>query len=75
VIELHQAGKYREAVPLAGQCAEAMKARHGTDHPEYATALNNLALLLKATNRLAEAEPVYRHALAIDEKIPCKFQV
>ena len=30
--------------------------------------LNNLALLLQATNRLAEAEPLYRRALAIDEK-------
>ena len=33
-----------------------------------ATRLNNLALLLKATNRLSEAEPLYRRALAIDEK-------
>ena len=30
--------------------------------------LNNLAELLKATNRLAEAEPLMRRALAIDEK-------
>ncbi len=30
--------------------------------------LNNLAQLLQATNRLAEAEPLIRHALAIDEK-------
>ena len=30
--------------------------------------LNNLALLLQATNRLAEAEPLMRRALAIDEK-------
>ena len=30
--------------------------------------LNNLAGLLSATNRLAEAEPLYRRALAIDEK-------
>jgi tetratricopeptide (TPR) repeat protein len=33
-----------------------------------ATGLNNLAVLLSATNRLAEAEPLYRRALAIDEK-------
>ena len=32
-----------------------------------ATDLNNLAQLLKATNRLAEAEPLMRRALAIDE--------
>ena len=30
--------------------------------------LNNLAGLLQATNRLAEAEPLLRRALAIDEK-------
>jgi tetratricopeptide (TPR) repeat protein len=33
-----------------------------------ATHLNNLALLLKATDQLEEAEPLYRRALAIDEQ-------
>jgi tetratricopeptide (TPR) repeat protein len=32
-----------------------------------ALALNNLARLLQATNRMAEAEALYRRALAIDE--------
>ena len=32
-----------------------------------AIVLNNLAQLLQATNRLAEAEPLMRRALAIDE--------
>ena len=32
----------------------------GPDHPNVATDLNNLAQLLKATNRLAEAEPLMR---------------
>jgi len=35
---------------------------------EEATALNDLALLLQATNRLSDAEPLYRRALAIDER-------
>jgi hypothetical protein len=48
VSELYRAGKYNEAVPLAEQYAEAMKASHGADHPEYAIALNNLAHLLHA---------------------------
>ncbi len=39
----------------------------GPDHPNVAVGLNNLAQLLKATNRLAEAEPLMRRALAIDE--------
>ena len=43
------------------------EASYGPDHPEVAIRLNNLAQLLQATNRLAEAEPLYRRALAIDE--------
>ena len=41
--------------------------RAGPDHPDVAIELNNLAQLLQATNRLGEAEPLYRRALAIDE--------
>ena len=37
----------------------------GKDHPDTATSLNNLAQLLKATNRLAEAEPLMRRHLEI----------
>ena len=43
------------------------EASFGPDHPNVATSLNNLAALLQATNRLSEAEPLYRRALAIDE--------
>ena len=39
----------------------------GPDHPHVAIRLNNLAALLQATNRLEEAEPLLRRALAIDE--------
>ena len=40
----------------------------GTERPEVATDLNNLAALLEATNRFSEAEPLMRRALAIDER-------
>ena len=40
----------------------------GPEDPNVAIRLNNLALLLKETNRLGEAEPLYRRALAIWEK-------
>src|SRR5262249_60403379 len=40
----------------------------GPDHPTVATVPNNLAHLLEGTNRLAEAEPLHRRALAINEK-------
>ena len=39
----------------------------GKDHPNVATELSNLATLLRVTNRLAEAEALYRRALAITE--------
>ncbi len=38
---------------------------YGPDHPNVAIRLNNLAQLLADTNRLAEAEPLMRRALAI----------
>ncbi len=37
----------------------------GREHPEVAIRLNTLTLLLQATNRLAEAEPLMRRHLAI----------
>jgi hypothetical protein len=40
----------------------------GPDHPNVAILLNNLALLLRDTNRSAEAEPFSRRAQAIQEK-------
>jgi tetratricopeptide (TPR) repeat protein len=43
------------------------EASFGSDHPDVAVDLNNLAQLLQATNRLDEAEPLMRRALAIDE--------
>jgi tetratricopeptide (TPR) repeat protein/MoxR-like ATPase len=39
------------------------------DDPWLGVTLNNLAHLLQATNRIAEAEPLMRRALDIDEKI------
>ena len=62
----HQpAGRGRAALPPGLAIDERS---YGPDHPNVATALNNLAALLQATNRLAEAEPLYRRALAIDER-------
>ena len=40
----------------------------GPNHPHVATYLNNLAILLKATHRIDEAEPLLRRALAISEE-------
>jgi tetratricopeptide (TPR) repeat protein len=44
-------------------CAGIVEKALGPDHPNVATSLNNLAEVLRATNRYAEAEPLYRRAL------------
>ena len=41
------------------------EASYGADHPRVAIDLNNLALLLQATDRLAEAEPLMRRGVEI----------
>ena len=40
----------------------------GTDHPDVAISLYNLAELLRLQGDYAEAEPMYRRTLAIEEK-------
>jgi tetratricopeptide (TPR) repeat protein len=62
----HQAA-FAEALKWYQLALELSELRLGPNHPDAATALNNLAQLLKVTNRLAEAEPLMRRALAIDE--------
>lgn len=44
---------------------EIDEASYGLDHPEVAIGLNNLAGLLRATNRPAEAEPLMGRAYVI----------
>ena len=72
-VELYRAGKYGEAIAQAERYAAAVAARYTDNAPEYATALNNLAQLLQATNRLEEAEAPMRRALAdLDgAQLPC----
>ena len=41
------------------------EACYGAEHPSVAIRLNNLAQLLQATHRLAEAEPLMRRAVEI----------
>jgi tetratricopeptide (TPR) repeat protein len=61
-------GQFRAAEPLYRRALAIDEQSYGPDHPEVATDLNNLAELLRDTNRLAEAEPLYRRALAISEQ-------
>ena len=56
------------AEPLMRRALAIDEQSFGENHPNVAIDLNNLALLLQATNRLSEAEPLMRRALAIGEQ-------
>jgi CHAT domain-containing protein/tetratricopeptide (TPR) repeat protein len=60
VIELYQAGKYAEAIPLAQQMLAMREKSLGPDHPGVAAALNNLASLYWKQGRYADAEPLFK---------------
>jgi tetratricopeptide (TPR) repeat protein len=59
-------GLYDEAELLIRRSL-AIEEAIAPNSPEVAIRLNNLAALLQETNRRAEAEPLIRHALKIDE--------
>jgi tetratricopeptide (TPR) repeat protein len=68
VVDLYQAGKYQEAIPIARQALAIREKTLGPEHPETAQGLNNLARLYEAIGDQAKAEPLYRRTLAIREK-------
>lgn len=61
-------GRYKEAEPLCQQVLAIYEQVLGTNHPDTATCLNNLAALYNAQGKYEEAEPLYQQALAIYEQ-------
>src|ERR1700737_4967684 len=68
VIELYNAGRYADAIPIAQQVLAIREKALGHDHPDVASSLNNLAELYDEQGRYADAEPLYQRSLAIREK-------
>ena len=66
--ELLTAGKYDAALVEAQKSEAGVKAQFGTNHVNYAAALNNLAIVYEHQGKYAEAEVFYKRALAINEK-------
>ena len=64
---LYGVALWRESEEIQRRHLELSVRHYGEDHPQSASAMNNLAGLLQATNRLAEAEPLMRRALEIDQ--------
>lgn len=67
IIELQQAGRYPEAIVLAQQVLALIEKAFGSNHPETAMGLNNLAEAYQFMGRDRDAEPLYRRALRIQE--------
>jgi CHAT domain-containing protein/Tfp pilus assembly protein PilF len=68
LVELYNAGRYADAIPIAQQVVAIAEKALGSDHPEVAATLNNLAVLYRNEGRYSDAEPLYERALAIREK-------
>jgi len=69
IAALGQAGKYSEATVLAQRQLESIEKTRGPVDRDVAGALNNLALLYSDQGRDPEAEPLYKRAIAIMEKV------
>src|SRR6185312_376195 len=64
----YELAEWAEAEPLIRRALAIDEKNLRPEDPIIAIHLNNLAMVLKDTNRLGEAEPLMRRALAIEEK-------
>src|ERR1700730_5596510 len=64
VQELYAAGNYPAALAEAQRLEAAVKAVFGTNHANYAAALDAIANVYRAQGKYAEAEGLYKRALA-----------
>jgi len=62
-------GEHETATESFAEALRILERTLGADHPDLATALNNLALLYYSQGDYEAAEPLYERALAIDEKV------
>jgi CHAT domain-containing protein/tetratricopeptide (TPR) repeat protein len=69
VVQLYRQGDdWQGAIASARKALEICGQELGEKHRDYATCLNNLALLYEWVGIYAEAEPLYRKALEIDKQ-------
>ena len=64
VMKSYEEGRFREATEAARQLLDVQREELGEDHPDYATALSNLALLLQRQGDIEGVEPLLRKVLA-----------
>lgn len=66
-MELFRAEKYQQALPLFRTALDLAEERYGAESPLLALDLNNLAEVYRLMGRHADAEPLYKRAIALDE--------
>ena len=64
-LAFYKAGKYAEAEVLLKKSMAQREQEFGGNHPNFATAMNDLAELYRAQGRYALAEPLFQKSLAI----------
>jgi len=75
VEQLYEAGKHDQAESIAKRALAMREKVLGPDHLDVAASLTILAVVYEALKRRAEAEPLYKRALAISEKADEDVQV
>ena len=68
-IALYRERKSAEAISLAKQARDIRKRVLGTEHPDYATSLNNLAAFYQSMDEYVKAEPLYLEARDINKRV------
>jgi Flp pilus assembly protein TadD len=63
--QLYQQGRYEQAIGLAKRACDLSQGSLGEAHPDFATSLNNLAVLYREMGNYAAAEPLCRQALEV----------
>src|SRR6266545_1209122 len=67
-LKLRDADKLDEALTFAERALEIRERLLGTEHPDVAASIDNLASIYTGNAEYVKAEPLYRRALAIREK-------
>jgi CHAT domain-containing protein len=69
VMQLYRQGQYAAAIPLAQSALAIFEKALGSNHPDVAAGLNNLAELYRAMGNYSAAEPLFQRSLAIREQV------
>ena len=69
VLSLYRQGDFDRAVVIATKALQVAEQAMGANHPSVATSLNNLAEIYQTQGQYAQAVPLYKRSLAIDEQI------